>query len=96
MFPELTPSIRNLSRRLAKPALGNGRVQRAARRALWALEMASTSQVLEWTCSSKRHRGERTTEHDSRAARRALERIGAVRIGRARTIGSPWIWRLPA
>jgi len=31
----------------------------------------------------------------NRAARRALEAIGAVRVGRAQTIGRPHLWRFP-
>jgi len=85
--------MRNLSRRLAKPALNNGRLQRMSRRALRMLGAASTSQIMEWTCSLKLLRGHRLTNHDNRAARRALDRI-AVRIGRAKTIGRPILWRL--
>jgi RimJ/RimL family protein N-acetyltransferase len=44
------------------------------------LGTASTSQVLEWSCARKRCRA----NHDNRAARRALEQIGAVRVWRIR------------
>jgi hypothetical protein len=54
---------------------------------------ASTSQILRWTCVMKFHRGERLANHDNRTARRALDRI-AIRVGRARTIGRPIVWRL--
>jgi hypothetical protein len=54
------------------------------------LGTASTSQILEWSCARKQRRA----DHDRRAARRALEQIGAVRVGRARTIGRPMLWRL--
>jgi hypothetical protein len=48
----------NLSRRPAKPALGNGRVQRGALRALWALNgEATTSEVAEWTNVRARAKG---------------------------------------
>jgi len=64
-------------------------VQRRARRALIALGTASTSQVISWIrCRGAVRHG------DYRAARRALEQIGAVRIGRGETIGRPWLWRL--
>jgi hypothetical protein len=44
------PMNPNLQRRPAKPALGNGRVQRGALRAAWALDgTATTSEVAEWT-----------------------------------------------
>jgi hypothetical protein len=52
-------NLRNLARRPANPALGRGRVQRLARRALLVLGTASTSDVIAWTCCGKRHRGER-------------------------------------
>jgi hypothetical protein len=94
MPPPLTRSLRNLSRRPPAPAKGNGRLQRQARRVLWAVGAASTSQILQWTCCDKLHRGKRITVHDSRAARRALQSIGATRTGRAMTSGRPWIWRL--
>jgi hypothetical protein len=93
MPPQITRTSRNLSRRLAKPALNNGRVQRAALRALWALQTASTSQILRWTRALKRYRGERVGQNDARAARRVLDRY-AVRVGRAKTIGRPVLWRI--
>jgi hypothetical protein len=65
-------------------------VQRLARRALLVLGIASTSEIMDWTCCRKRQR----QNHNSRAARRALGQIGAVRVGRADTIGRPWLWRL--
>lgn len=57
---------RNLAQRPAAPALGNGRVQRLAQRALLVLGgKATTSQVIEWACCRKRllhgRRIERTT-----------------------------------
>jgi hypothetical protein len=77
----------NLSRRPAKPALGNGRVQRGIRRALWVLGTASTTEIMEWTHS--RIRGRRCDAN--RAARHALYQL-AIRVGRAKTIGRPWLW----
>jgi hypothetical protein len=53
-----------------------GPTQRQARRALIALGIASTSEVMEWT----RRRSNRRWHH--RSARRALESVGAVRVGR--------------
>jgi CelD/BcsL family acetyltransferase involved in cellulose biosynthesis len=70
------------------PSKGRGPVQVRARRALHALGGASTSEVMEWTHCRSRHR------QNSRAARRALEQMGAVRVGRAETRGRPWLWRL--
>jgi hypothetical protein len=86
---------RNLSRRLKRPALGNGRVQKAARRALWALGTASTSQIIEFAYARRLLMlGEKRKNDLNRAARRALLAIGARRIGRASTRGRPWRWRL--
>jgi len=48
MSRQKTQALRNLRRRPARPALGAGRVQRACRRALWALGEASTSAAIEW------------------------------------------------
>ena len=80
----------NLAQRPPAPARGRGRVQKLARRALIALGNPSTTttEVLQWT----RCRGG-VRHHDYRAARRALDRI-ADRVGRAETIGRPWLWRL--
>jgi hypothetical protein len=76
--------------RLPALARGNGGIQHAARRALIALGTASTSDVMGWTCARKRRR----RNDDCRHARRALEQIGAVRVGRASMIGRPHSWRL--
>src|SRR5262245_46265441 len=85
----------NLRHRPPAPALGNGRVQRLARRAMIALGyMASTSAVLDWTACRKLRHGQRAQRWDYGTARRALEQIGAVRVGRAESIGRPWLWRL--
>ena len=83
----------NLARRPAAPARGKGRVQRLAKRALLVLGTASTSDVLQWTCCRKLHRGQRLANHDNRAARRALDQI-AARVGRGTSIGRPLLWRL--
>ena len=89
-----TQKLRNLAHRPAKPAKGNGRVQRACKRVLWALGEASTSEVLQWTCAMKLHRDQHIEQWDSRSTRRALKSIGAQRLDRASTIGRPWRWRL--
>jgi hypothetical protein len=79
----------NLAQKPSAPARGRGSVQRLARRAMLVGGTVSTSQVLEWTrCRGSRRHG------DYRAARRALEQIGAERVGRAATTGRPWLWRL--
>jgi hypothetical protein len=68
-------------------------VQVRARRALWALNEASTSEVISWAYPQLMW-GDRNRNHYNRAARRALQSIGAIRIGRAPTTGRPWLWRL--
>jgi hypothetical protein len=91
---KILASQRNLARRPPKPAQGNGRrVQVRARRALWALNEASTSEVISWAYPQLMW-GDRNRNHYNRAARRALQSIGAIRIGRAPTTGRPWLWRL--
>ena len=80
----------NLARRPATPAKNRGPVQRLARRALLVLGIASTSEIMDWAYCRKRRR----QNHNNRAARRALGQIGAVCVGRAKTIGRPNLWRL--
>jgi hypothetical protein len=82
----------NLSRRPAKPALGNGRVQRGALRRLWALDgEATTSEIAEWTHARARAYGELSDNH-TRAARRVLPRIA----GKVKRVGPrhTWLWAL--
>ena len=90
-------SLRNLLQRLPKPAKGNGRLQKTCRWALWAHGgQCSTSTIIDW-CYARRLEilGERRRRSFSVAVRRALESIGAKRIGRATTISRPWIWSAP-
>ena len=77
----------NLAARPAKPSLNRGPIQVRARRALRALGEASTSQISEW--AHLRGGSRRRTDY----TRRVLDRI-AVKVGRASTRGSPWLWRL--
>jgi hypothetical protein len=84
MTTEMHP---NLAARPAKPSLNRGPIQVRARRALWALGVASTSQIDAWAHPRGRSR-DRTNY-----TRRVLNRI-AVKVGRASTRGSPWLWRL--
>jgi hypothetical protein len=95
MLPQITRSLRNLSRRLPRPAWGRGRVQVACRRALLVHGTASTSDVIEWAYARQLLiLGDRRRNDFNRAVRRALVAIGAVKMGRAKTIGRPWLWRL--
>ena len=71
----ITPTIRNLERRPAKPALLAGRVQQACRDALSALGTASTSDVIGFAYAQRLIiGGERRKNHFSRAVRHALTR----------------------
>src|SRR6266702_539179 len=95
--PQIPTWRRNLSRRLPKPAQGRGRVQVACRRALVMYGgMASTSDVIAWAYARRLLIwGDPRRNDFNRAARRALVAIGAVKVGRAQTIGRPHLWRLP-
>ena len=46
---------RNLQRRPAKPALGNGRIQRAVRRAFYLGSEVTSSDVYDWVYPRRRH-----------------------------------------
>jgi hypothetical protein len=86
---------RNLRLRPAKPALGNGRLQRQVRRAFLALGgPLSTSEILEWTYARKRMLGERISDGHRWSVRRVCYAM-CVPVGRAATIGRPINWRLP-
>jgi hypothetical protein len=87
------PWPRNLRKRPAKPALGRGRLQRLARRAFLAEgDELSTTAILNW--AYVRRRGSPLPLGLYWSLHRALEQIGAERIGRARSIGRPILWRL--
>ena len=90
-----TRKLRNLSRRPAKPALGRGRIQMAVRRAfimLGASEL-TTSEILSFSHALRLHQGRKIDTNTYRQVHRRLSEMGAVRIGRAATIGRPWRWR---
>jgi len=75
--PQIPSWRRNLSRRLPNPAGGRGRVQRACRRALWALETALTPDVIAWAYGRRLLVcGDKRKNDFNRAARRALVTIG--------------------
>jgi hypothetical protein len=80
----------NLRRRPHAPNLGRGRLQRQVRRALavGGAELTS-SQVYDW-CYARRRRLNQRKRH---SVWRILRQI-AEPIGRADTIGRPWLWRL--
>jgi hypothetical protein len=91
-----TAKFPNLLKKPARPAAGRGRLQQAAKRALLNSEdIASTSEIIEYGFALQLHRGERRRAAFSIAMCRALRSVGAERVGRAKTIGRPWLWRLP-
>jgi hypothetical protein len=84
------PQSRNLQRRLPAPAKGNGRLQRQMARA-FAVHgpVVSSSQLYDWcfACDGRRA--------DSQAMRwSVLLDATCERVGRAPTIGRPWLWQL--
>jgi hypothetical protein len=82
--------LRNLRLRPPKPALGRGRLQGQIRRAFLLGEELSSSQIYDWCYV--RHRRPLTT-----LQRYSVWRLLAVMcepVGRAPTIGRPWLWRL--
>ena len=89
---KMSTKLSNLSRRLPKPALGNGRVQVQCKRAFMAFDREiSTSEAVSWAFP----RADKRPDKLSRSVRHALASIGAQRIGRAKTIGRPWLWAPP-
>jgi hypothetical protein len=86
--------INNLSRRHPKPALGNGRLQVAVRRAFIAADAAeiSSTEIYNWALISRRRR----RSHRNRWRVWQILMATAERCGRAQTIGRPWLWRLKA
>jgi hypothetical protein len=85
----------NLSRRPAKPAKLNGKLQRATKRALTAFNGQIDSGIAaDWSYPRDREGLRSLPSNKYRRLRRALATIGAKRIARARTRGRPWIWKL--
>jgi hypothetical protein len=87
------PNHPNLRLRPARPAAGNGRIQVAVRRAFVAADSdtLSSSEVFDWALARVRRDGWRRRHRWSVIV--ALRQV-AEPIGRARTIGRPWLWRL--
>jgi DNA invertase Pin-like site-specific DNA recombinase len=80
----------NLQRRPAKPALGNGRIQRAVRQAFYFGSEVTSSDVYDWVYPRRRHFLSQAHRH---SVRRVLMMM-ADPVERAPTIGRPWLWRL--
>jgi hypothetical protein len=86
---------RNFILRPPRPAKGNGRLQKIARRLLAIHGTASTSDLISWAYRKPLWRkGERSKVQFNIAARYAMRTIGATAIGRAKTRGRPWLWQL--
>src|SRR5262245_24604310 len=95
-FMKNTRNLCNLSRRPARPAAGNGALQRMADRLLGLRGMVTVREVVEYAYAHRLLLGkERIRATFRRAVRRALESIGAIRIRRLNSIGRPWLWAMP-
>jgi hypothetical protein len=94
---QIASSLRNLAQRLPRPAQGNGRVQKSARRVFCVGEIVSTADVVQIAFARKLLlHGRRAEPHDYRLARAAL-RLIANPIGRSpKGPGHPMLWRLRA
>jgi hypothetical protein len=84
----------NLLARPPAPAAGHGRLQRQIARAFaTSRDVLSTSQIFDWTYASHRAYGQRIPCWHRWSVSRILREI-AEPVGRAPTIGRPWLWRL--
>jgi len=92
-----TRRLRNLSRRPPRPSWHNGPVQRACQRALVALGgTINTSDAINWAYARRLLLlGEGRSNNMNHSVRRALESLGAIKIGRGGGSARPIVWRLP-
>jgi len=92
---QFTSKFRNLLRRPARPALGNGRVQRGVERALIVHNGGpiTTGVAAEYAYALRQQKGDRLRSVNYVYLRRALDRI-ADRVGHGRGRGRPWLWVL--
>jgi hypothetical protein len=92
--PTKMPNLRNLLRRPAKPALGNGRIQVGVERALIAHNGGpiTTSIAVEWAYALRRYQGKPIKSQHLVYVRRALDRV-ADRLRRVPPYGA-WLWKL--
>src|SRR5262245_24772732 len=95
LTPARDPSVKrpipdNFRARPAKPALGNGRIQRAVRRAFMASDspVLSSSDIYRWVYPNK-YPGWLECWSVFVVLRQCCHRVG-----RADTRGRPWLWRL--
>ena len=80
---------RNLQRRPAKPALGNGRIQRAVRRAFYFGSEVTSSNVYDWVYPRRRRMLSQAHRHSVRRMPTTI----ADPIRRVPPYGA-WLWRL--
>jgi hypothetical protein len=81
----------NLQRRPRSPNAGRGRLQTQVRRAFTSADVLSSTTIYDWCFPRNRRHAY------SQAMRWSIRRILDVRcepVGRAPTIGRPWLWRL--
>jgi hypothetical protein len=84
------PRHPNLRRRPHSPNKGRGRLQLQVRRVFAACgPVVSSSQVYDWCFAHKR----KVSQLRRHGVWRILQAV-AERVGRAETIGRPWLWRL--
>jgi hypothetical protein len=84
------PNHPNLRRRPHAPAANRGRLQISIRRAFVAHgDVVTSSQVYDWTYARQR----RIKQRHRHSVWRILDEL-ADPVGRAPTIGRPWLWRL--
>jgi hypothetical protein len=83
----------NLQRRPHAPAAGRGRLQVRVRRAFLGRPLLSTSEAYDWAYARHRACRRPMSEAVRWSVHRILRQI-AEPIGRAPTIGRPWLWRL--
>jgi hypothetical protein len=82
-------AIRKPLRRPPQPCLGRGRLQVIARNLLAVEGPQSTSAIID-----SAYPWQTRSNGMCVSMLRALLSIGAKRVGRAKTIGRPWIWSL--
>jgi hypothetical protein len=90
------PNLRNLRRRPLAPAKGNGRVQKAIRRAyiMEGHEVLSATEIYDYTHGRRRMERRHLPSGIYRTTRRTLATM-ADRRGRSPAgSGRPWLWAL--
>ena len=83
----------NLLRRPRAPAAGRGRLQVQIRRAFVVREVLTSSEIYDSCYARRRMLGQQIDRPYRWSVLRILREV-ADQIGRAPTIGRPWIWRL--